>query len=320
MIRRHLATVLSAALLVASLAGCDRGGHPAAAAATVKTPAAPAPVPLKLDQTVVIGASVSAGAEVTLPGLPPQMFGGDADLADALAAATRGPAPADFADIMFFMNADANARKQLEEAKAVNPRFVFAIDYLFWHAYGSSLSDDARRALFDKGLERLGAFTCPVVVADLPDMSHAIGKMLMKSQVPSAAILDELNGKLDTWAKGRPNVVVVHLRDTVKNAMAGGKVTLGGRTFEGPAARGLLVTNGLHATADGLIAIALECLDDLKARGLLPAGAAWDHDAAAIKTRLTQARLAAEADKGNDSAHEAEPAGSRKGAAGSGGH
>lgn len=297
MLYRRVAVALSALLLAVPLVGCDQGGGPEASGATAKAPGVPAPTPLNLGGAVVIGASVSAGAEVTLPGLPPQMFGGDADLAGALAAATEGPTPTDLADIMFFMDANAKARKQAEEAKSRSPTFVFAVDYLFWHAYGSPLSDEARRALFDKGLERLGAFTCPVVVSDLPDMSHAIGKMLMKSQVPSGALLDELNARLDSWAKGKPNVVILHLRDTVKNAMAGGRVTLGGRTFEGPDARGLLVANGLHATADGLIAICLECLNDLKARGLLPPGAVWDHDANAIKDRLVKARLAAIAKK-----------------------
>jgi hypothetical protein len=281
--------LLSAGVLIA---GCDRGGQTASAAPAAKAPAA-APVPLKLGDAVVIGASVSAGAEVTLPGMPPQMFGGDANLADALGAATQGPAPASFADMLFFMKADDAAAKQLDAAKATNPKIVFAIDYLFWHAYGAPLSDEQRRKLFDKGLARLATLTCPVVVADLPDMSHAIDKMLTKGQVPSLAIQDELNSKLEAWAKDRKNVVLIHLRDTVKGAMGSQTVTLGGTKFEGAAARGLLVANGLHCTADGLIAVTLECLDQMKARGVIPAASSWDHDAAAIKQRLAETKLAA---------------------------
>lgn len=317
---RRFAAILSSLVLVLPLAACDRGGQPSASAATARAPAAPAPVPLQLGDAVVIGASVSAGAEVSLPGLPPQMFGGDANLADALAAATQGPAPASFADIMFFMHADENARKQLDAARSRNPKVVFAIDYLFWHAYGAPLSDDARRALFEEGLKRVGSFSCPVVVADLPDMSHAIGQMLMKSQAPSAALLDELNARLDAWAKDKPNVVVVHLRETVKNAMASGRVTLGGHTFEGPDARALLVANGLHATADGLIAIALESLDELNTKRLLPPGATWDRDAGAIKRRLTETKLAAKAKKAGGGGGGGEPAGVGDGAAIQGGH
>jgi hypothetical protein len=281
--------LLAAAVLVP---GCNHRASSASAASAAKAPA-PAPIPLRLGDAVVIGASVSAGAEVTLPGMPPQMFGGDAGLADALGAATQGPAPASLADMMFFVRADQTAAKQLDAAKSKNPAAVFAIDYLFWHAYGSPLSDDQRRKLFERGLDRLATLNCPVVVADLPDMSHAIDKMLMKSQVPSAAVQEELNARLEAWAKDRPNVVVIHLRETVRNAMAGQPLTLGGRRFEGDAARGLLVANGLHCTADGLVALALECLDRMKARGVVPANSIWDHDADSIKRRLTETRLEA---------------------------
>jgi hypothetical protein len=287
---RLVACLLCSAFII--VPGCNRKSEsPTPPRSSIQKPAV---VPLDLTGAVVIGASVSAGAEVTLPGMPPQMFGGDADLADVLALATNSPRPASFADMLFFMKAEDAAEKQLAAAKAKSPRFLFAVDYLFWHAYGAPLSDDARRALFDKGLARLASFDCPVIVADIPDMSHAIGSMLMKGQVPSSAVLDELNAKLDAWAKDRNNVVLIRLRDTVRLAMASEPVSLGGRKFEGESSRGLLVANGLHTTAGGLIALALECLDQMKAKGVIPAESTWLADAAELKAKLTEQKLAEE--------------------------
>lgn len=272
-------------------AGCDR----AAGERNTTKPAAPATTPLDLGAAVVIGASVSAGAEVTLPGLKPKMLQGDATLAEVLAAiAHEGGPPVGFADMMFFSRPDAIAEKQLNAALGKQPTMVFAIDYLFWHAYGAPMTDDMRRATFDKGLARLDRFTCPIVIADLPDMSHAVGMMLMAPQVPPKPVQEELNRKLEAWAAERPRVVLVKLRDVVAAAMSNQPVRLGGQDLAGEQARSLLTANGLHTTADGSILLALECLQRMKERGILSPTTAWTTDAAAIKSRLTETKLADE--------------------------
>lgn len=278
------AVALSAATLIGG--GCDRaGGSP-------KAPAATAKVPLDLGDCAVIGASVSAGAEVSLPGMPVKLIATDANLADAFAAITRGPAPASFANMMFFSRPMEVAAEQFSEAAARKPRIVFALDYLFWHAYGG-MGDARRRETLEKGLERLDSLDCPVVIADLPDMSHAIGTFLVKAQVPSREVLAGLNARIDEWAASRPRVVVVRLRGAVADAMAMGTVSLGGRTYEGEAARNLLVASGLHTSADGLIALALETLDRMSERGLIEPNRTWDRDADSVKLRLTETKVAA---------------------------
>lgn len=286
------ATVL-AIVCAAATGGCDRAdGHAASPAART----APAMTPLDLSTAAVIGASVSAGAEVTLPGLKPKMMQGDATLADVLGVIATGGStgPAGFADMMFFARPDTQAEKQLAAAKAKSPSMVFAIDYLFWHAYGAPMSDSSRRAAFDKGLARLDQLSCPIVVADLPDMSHAVGMMLMAPQVPSVAIQEELNKKLEAWAAERPRVLLVKLREVVRSAMKNEPVTLGGVKLTGEQARGLLTPSGLHTTADGSILLALECLQRLRAAGVIAPTSTWDTDVAVIKDRLVKKKLAEE--------------------------
>ena len=176
------------------------------------------------------------------------------------------------------------------------PKIVFAIDYLFWHAYGFSPDDDHRRERFRRGLERLASLppSTTIVVADLPDMTHAIGLMLSKPMVPSVELQEELNAALAAWAPkpDRTNVLIVPLRETVANAWASKPVTLGGKTYEGEASRGLLTNSGLHSTADGLIALSQEILDQLRVKGKLPEGAKWERDRAVVLQRLGEAKKA----------------------------
>lgn len=287
------ALVLAAATCLG--AGCDRGASGRAPAAPGSV--TPAPVPLRLDAVAVIGASVSAGAEVSLPGLPPKMFGGDATLADVLAAATESPTPPSFADMMFFARPSEIAEKQLAAVREIRPRIVFAIDYLFWHAYGGPMSDAARRRLFAKGLERLGSLDATLVVADLPDMSHAVGSLLSSVQVPPSDLLEEFNRDLERWASERSNVVLVRLRQTVADAMAQRPTSLGGHIFDGAAARGLLTPNGLHTTADGQVCLGLECLRRLREAGIVPAHSVWTTGLDTIKQRIIEAKRSGDGGK-----------------------
>ena len=240
-----------------------------------------------------IGAGVPAGAEVSLPGFPPAIIDGHCNLADVLAAAL-GPvgvvaptpesprgrlnelSPSSLASWRFFEGPEAMAERQLAAVKGMKPapKIVFAIDYLFWHAYGFSPDDDHRRERFRRGLERLASLppSTTIVVADLPDMTHAIGLMLSKPMVPSVELQEELNAALAAWASkpDRTNVLIVPLRETVANAGASKPVALGGKAYEGEASRGLLTNSGLHSTADGLIALSQEILDQLRVKGKLP--------------------------------------------------
>ncbi len=279
------------------------------------------PQPLSFASCIVIGASVSAGAEVSLPGFPPAIVDGHANFADVLGAMTgavepvlnldpsptvvrlNSGSPMNVASWQFFMQPEKMSEAQLAACARMNPppRIIFAIDYLFWHAYGAGKSDDQRRSMFDEGLRRLGTLPAntTVVLADLPDMTHAVGLMLSKDMVPSPVLQAELNTKLAAWAakKEHTNVVMVPLREVVTNAWARQPVTLGGKVYDGDAARGLLTNSGLHATVEGLMGLAAETLDRLKQRGVIGETQTWESDAAIITRRLVEAKTTREAAK-----------------------
>ncbi|MCA9312179.1 MAG: SGNH/GDSL hydrolase family protein [Phycisphaerales bacterium] len=275
--------------------GCEGSVDPGPAAPIEGPDAAPervaavAPVPLTLSDAVVIGASVSAGYETYLAEAAPENRGG-VTLARVLGAVTGDAEPRSFANVLFFMNRRTIAEAQLNSVLALQPRIVFALDYLFWHAYGAGLSDAQRVEVFERGLERLERLGdgVPIVIGDLPEMSHAIGKILSAAEVPSVEVQEALNLRLREWAAERKNVVVLPVRATVAAAMAEGRVELGSGLYEGSAARGLLTDNGLHATVSGLIALALESLRELRGAGLLEPGAAWEEDAAEVRRVLIE--------------------------------
>ncbi|MCE2654072.1 MAG: hypothetical protein LW650_11575 [Planctomycetaceae bacterium] len=248
-----------------------------------------------LERAVVIGASVSDGfmtsVRVKLPA-----EGGEAEkqverrvaakMANVLRAAA---APADeqaevkgpesLATGAFFSAADRIAERQVNEALAAKPEVVFAVDYLFWHAYGV-MPEEERAAMFDRGLqrvERMLAAGATVVIGDVPNMSHAAPGMLSPPQVPSAEMHRQLNARLAEWAKGRRGVHVLGLAELVRAARAGEAVTMGGRLYGPAEAAKLLQRDGLHATGAGLTALAQEALATLEAAGVVAAGS-WERD------------------------------------------
>ncbi|MCE7973370.1 MAG: hypothetical protein DYG92_03450 [Leptolyngbya sp. PLA1] len=264
--------------MVLTAASCTRSAPP---------PQAAAPVPLDLSGAVVIGASVSDGFGAMLPGEEPKgLIPQGVPLARTLGSiAHTHAAPASHSSSLFFMSPEQEADSQLAAAQAARPALVFAIDYLFWHAYGE-MDDSAREAALQRGLDRLSKLEAPIILADLPDMTHAVGIMLSSRQVPSPRTLEALNARIRDWAAARPNAVIVPLAGVVRSAMASGQVHVGGRDYQGQAARDLLTRDGLHATLDGQIAVALEALSQAKAAGVLPSNATWDSDPAAILARL----------------------------------
>ncbi|MEI7658167.1 MAG: hypothetical protein WCK33_08900 [Phycisphaerae bacterium] len=247
-------------------------------------------VPFDASRCVVIGASVSAGCEASLPGFRPaglRDLVGHCNFAGVLGAVGAGtPAKGD-GDSLFFMSPDSAAARQLAMARAASPSVLFAVDFLFWHAYGDRIDAAGRRERLRKGLAELATFTCPVVVGDIPDMSHTI--LISKAQFPGKEAIDAMNVEIRQWAAARPNVVLIPLFDIVGKAIREQPLSFGGRQFTGQEARALLTFSGLHVTPAGLIALSHDCLARLAERRLLPPNVAWDKDVEAITGRLVQA-------------------------------
>lgn len=295
--------VLASGLLVGSPARAEGGGS---ASATVCRDTKR----LNLGNAVVIGASVSDGFGLAMtiepPGTGPDAPGDGQrgpvrrsfKLADVLAAITGAdtPRPRSEASSMFFMAAERTGARQVRDALAAGASPVIAVDYLFWYAYGVMPEED-RADLFEKGLANLARLEAPVVVGDIPDMSDAIGRMLSRAQVPSGQTLARLNQRLRAWAAERKNIVVMPLAEVVARGKDGGRITLGGNTYEGESARGLLQDDRLHASTTGMVAIAQEALLRLGEAGLIDRNARWERDPARViatlRERLSQPAPAA---------------------------
>lgn len=177
------------------------------------------PLPFRLH---VIGASVSGGfRDGPLTGATEP--GDSVTLQHVLKAwcgeHARATTHAPMEMLAMFTNPEAIGKKQVEAALKAKPDAVLALDFPFWFAYGYVSGDDeslARRERFTRGLELLARFEVPVLVGDLPDMTGAARRMLAPAQIPSPAVLRELNDQLAAFVAGHPNVRLVELAAIVK--------------------------------------------------------------------------------------------------------
>ena len=305
---RHFLTFLTATGL--TLAQHASTPTPSRATTTAKSANAPfSPVKLSLARSIVIGASVSDGfgtqALITMPnpalGTPDAPADAPATiqklqavrLPEALAAVVGGTdLPKHRASMMFFMNPQASADKQLAAAaeavtpteKDKSPGIVFALDYLFWQVYGD-VPETERLQTLERGLKRIETLPGPVVIGDFPDMRHAT-LMLRPFQVPTVETLAKANARLSEWVKDQPTVAVVPLSELVLAVRSSKPLTIGGTTYTPDQARELMASDGLHATGKGIIALAQECLVQLKAKKLLTTDSTWETDPTKALARI----------------------------------
>jgi hypothetical protein len=157
--------------------------------------------------------------------------------------------------------------KQVLAAKKAQPDLVCAIDFPFWFAYGYVEGEEgpARRALLQQGLALLQQLTCPVLVGDLPDMQGAARRMLAPAQIPSPALLQELNQLLAAFVAEHKNVRLVPLAALVATMKDQGVVLplAGGALQTAPGA--LLQGDRLHANRLGMAFLGLQLQSHLQA-------------------------------------------------------
>ncbi len=180
------------------------------------------------------------------------------------------------ATALTFMSPNRFAVPQAKKALEAKPTLLLAVDYLFWFGYGEQdleaqplASEEARLALLEKGLALLEGFECPVVVGDFPDMSDAVGVMLMPSQMPAPETLRKLNERLAAWAKTKPNVVLISISTLVGDMQAAKPIKIGAQTYPAEQTARWLSEDKLHPTGEGLAALATEIGFELEARKLL---------------------------------------------------
>ena len=213
-------------------------------------------------RVVVIGASASAGFTMTEP------FGGTNTMKLALDryldAALKVPHEGvqNFGTALFFMRPELMGLRQIDLARDAKPSLVVAVDFMFWFCYGDVKTDADRKARFEKGLDLLDKFHCPLLVGDIPDASAAVQTgMLSQQQVPSTEARAAANRRLKEWAAARTNVTVIPLAKFTRDAMENKAVSFRGIALAAGRTRGLLQNDNLHPNQSGCAMLALMIFD-----------------------------------------------------------
>jgi hypothetical protein len=226
-------------------------------------------------------------------------FGLRTDLAAALEASLhepQGTVEAQASDL-FFLGPRAMGSQQVAFAVDDEATLVVALDFLFWFGYGAQTAsgapledEDGRLELLEVGLELLDEIEGPLVVGDFPDMSDAVGKMLVESQMPAAETLERLSARVRAWAAEREDTLVLPLAAAVRTLKSDQAITLGRHTW--PAGTRLLLRDQLHPNLPGQVGVAQWVADALVGAGWAPAEAfVFDREAveAAIVPRARAA-------------------------------
>jgi hypothetical protein len=171
----------------------------------------------------------------------------------------------------FFLKPVANGAQAAKRAQEFKPDCVVALDFLFWYLYGDDSADgtalkaeDDRLAKLERGLKELEAFTVPVLVGDLPDMSRAVGKMLSPAQMPAKDTLAKANARFAAWAKERANVRVLPLASMQRQLMEANTLEIEGKRLTGTKEMPLLQRDELHPAPLGMAGLACAVASEMK--------------------------------------------------------
>lgn len=210
-----------------------------------------------LARVAVIGASASHGYMIAL-----ETDGVPLDLAQALDLMIVGEhEPPFLAASSFLFEAPArHGEAFVSAAQARRPTLVVAVDFLFWFVY-SWRQGEARMALLEQGLDLLERFDCPLLIAEVPDMSAAAGLMLPESVLPPEKERLAANERILAWAAERERVSLVPLGDFLERLRTDEELTLREQTVAQGEGTELLQWDQLHPTLEGLAWLALLCAD-----------------------------------------------------------
>ncbi len=242
---------------------------PAAAQDTPSPPASPAPSPLRV---FTVGASVSAGFGLSAELATEK----DVALAVFLEAALteRGRERVTFVDEGqgWFVNAPyKTGAKLVDAAIAGDADLVVGVDFLFWYAYGNGSRISPRRAKgLEAGLRQLERLKRPLIIGDLPDISHALGgrgpfgpPIVNRSMFPSSEELRAMNQTIRAWAEGRPEVRVLPLADLMRRYVESEPVTVRDLEWRVSSLGEALQKDLLHPNARGTAWVAMILADEI---------------------------------------------------------
>jgi hypothetical protein len=149
------------------------------------------------------------------------------------------------------------------------PTVVFAVDFLFWYAYGDKPLEQ-READLELAFAQLGSFGVPVLAGDLPNVAGASPRMISPAQIPPAEQIAVLNEKIHAWAESREQIVVLPLHEWMQRIRDEQHVELW-QTRVQPRTRDVMQWDGLHPTSRGQALLGLLVLQELE-RNLAPLG------------------------------------------------
>ncbi len=205
----------------------------------------------RLERIGIIGASQAAG------------FGTGVGLADTLDVALRAPHRIhDSSVALMHLGAVETGSLQVTSMKLRRVSTVFAIDFLFWFAYGVK-SSEQRMAELREGMAMLESMDVPVFVGDLPDVHGASRRMISPLQIPSPSDLAALNAEVHAWADRDPDIHLVPLAAWMDALKQERPLMLEGRPLE-IATGDALQWDLQHPTALGQAALTLLLLQELR--------------------------------------------------------
>lgn len=236
-----------------------------------------------LGRPAFLGASVTAGVGTEVPIDPDQTeYGAGAPVTMALAydavVTARTDTSLDFGDPDVYFDPMPTLQEQAAAAAARKPSIVIAIDWTFWplhQSFPTSLPEAERASLrlaaFDDALAELDRFECPVLVGDIPTMPEARG-VIGDDACPGDEVIAEANDRLRRWAAADPNRFVIPVGELIERTSAGTSSTVVGVELGSGPTRPMVQSDGLHATADGLVILASAAVSSLEQAGLIEPG------------------------------------------------
>jgi len=239
-------------------AGTVWASEPSTSDRNLSAPAKPEDL---LRRVVLIGASATSGFKTF--GSTNPADGAFFSLRPYLEAALLLPHEpvASFASSFFFLAPTPTSKAQVERTIAAGPSLAIAADFLFWHCYGDSPSEEHRLERLEKGLEILAPLKSPLLVGTIPDVSGAANGILRPAQIPKPETLARANHRIKEWAGARDQTAVLDLAAFMANAASNEPIRFRGHSIVETQA--LLQEDKLHPSPRGAAVLALTILDTL---------------------------------------------------------
>ena len=192
---------------------------------------------------------------------------------------TKHDEPLSLGDQFFAIDVSAATREQVATALDWKPTIVFALDFLVWPAFlprsellTAAQKEAAALASVNDALAQLDAFTCPVVVGDVPDLRTTIATTLDRAFELTPSARTAVNARIHAWCAERANRVVAPFAQFSTFAAAGAPFELCGRQVDGEMASNMLNDYWRSMTVTGLTVLLSTTLGELEQRGLIERG------------------------------------------------